>query len=145
MDQLQDRADAQIWNAIEGKNLKQALKLVDKRLTKKHTSYHEALKIYIRALSPQSTEKSAVLVYLEELAEKKTALSELVVAELYDDALNEVLPETQEHWASIIGELRWQCVKAAPKNEDTGLKCFQACLARNDLDHARQASQPNVK
>ncbi|CZS94560.1 uncharacterized protein RAG0_04512 [Rhynchosporium agropyri] len=144
MDQLQDRADAQIWNAIEGKNLKQALKLVDKRLTKKHTSYHEALKIYIRALSPQSTEKSAVLVYLEELAEKKTALSELVVAELYDDALSEVLPETQEHWARIIGELRWQCVKAAPKNEDTGLKCFQACLARNDLDHARQASQPNI-
>ena len=41
MDQFQDRADAQIWNAIEAKNLKQALKLVDKRLAKKHTPYHE--------------------------------------------------------------------------------------------------------
>ncbi|KAL2064750.1 hypothetical protein VTL71DRAFT_3888 [Oculimacula yallundae] len=138
MDQLQDRADAQIWNAIEAKNLKQALKLVDKRLAKKHTPYHEALKLYIRALSPQATEKSAVLVYLEELADKKIAPSELVVTELYDDALGEVLPNPNEHWARIIGELRWQCVKASPKNEDTSLKCFQACLAKNDLDHARQ-------
>ncbi|KAK0126361.1 hypothetical protein ONS95_007967 [Cadophora gregata] len=138
MDQLQDRADAQIWNAIESKSLKQALKLVDKRLAKKHTPYHEALKIYIRALSPQATEKAAVLVHLEELAEKKTVPSELVVAELYDDALNEVLPVPRENWARIVGELRWQCVKASPKNEDASLKCFQACLARNDLDHARQ-------
>ncbi|KAH6709317.1 N-acetyltransferase B complex non catalytic subunit-domain-containing protein [Leptodontidium sp. MPI-SDFR-AT-0119] len=138
MDQFQDRADAQIWNAIEAKNLKQALKLVDKRLAKKHTPYHEALKIYIRALSPQATEKSAVLVHLEELAEKKTVPSELVVTELYDDALSEVLPDPQEHWARIVGELRWQCVKGSPKNENTSLKCFQACLARNDLDHARQ-------
>ncbi|KAH7364272.1 N-acetyltransferase B complex non catalytic subunit-domain-containing protein [Rhexocercosporidium sp. MPI-PUGE-AT-0058] len=138
MDQFQDRADAQIWNAIETKNLKQALKLVDKRLAKKHTPYHEALKIYIRALSPQATEKSAVLMHLEELAEKKMVPSELVVTELYDDALSEVLPDPQEQWARIVGELRWQCVKALPKNEDSSLKCFQACLARNDLDHARQ-------
>ncbi|PVH88261.1 hypothetical protein DL98DRAFT_508974 [Cadophora sp. DSE1049] len=138
MDQFQDRADAQIWNAIEAKNLKQALKLVDKRLAKKHTPYHEALKIYIRALSPQATEKAAVLVHLEELVEKKTAPSELVVTELYDDALTEILPDPQENWARIVGELRWRCVKASPKNEDTSLKCFQACLARNDLDHARQ-------
>jgi N-terminal acetyltransferase B complex non-catalytic subunit len=80
-------------------------------------------------------------VYLEELAEKKTVPSELVVTELYDDALSEILPDPQEHWARIVGELRWQCVKASPKSEDTSLKCFQACLARNDLDHARQASQ----
>lgn len=83
-------------------------------------------------------------MHLEELAEKKTPLSELVVAELYDDALSEVLPDPQEHWARIVGELRWQYVKASPKNEDTSVKCFQACLARNDLDHARQVCQPQL-
>lgn len=41
MEQFQDRQDAQIWNAIEAKNFKQALKLVDKRLAKKRTEYHE--------------------------------------------------------------------------------------------------------
>ncbi|PBP18509.1 cytoskeleton organization protein (Dec1) [Diplocarpon rosae] len=138
MDQFQDRQDAQIWNAIEAKNFKQALKLVDKRLAKKHTEYHEALRIYIRALSPQVSEKSAVLLHLEELAEKKTVLADLVVLDLYDDSLEEVLPEPGEHWAEIIGELRWQSVKASPKNEETSTNCFQRCLARNDLDHARQ-------
>ncbi|KAK2626510.1 hypothetical protein QTJ16_003685 [Diplocarpon rosae] len=138
MDQFQDRQDLQIWNAIEAKNFKQALKLVDKRLAKKHTEYHEALRIYIRALSPQVSEKSAVLLHLEELAEKKTVLADLVVLDLYDDSLEEVLPEPGEHWAEIIGELRWQSVKANPKNEETSTNCFQRCLARNDLDHARQ-------
>ncbi|CAL3964286.1 unnamed protein product [Diplocarpon coronariae] len=138
MDQFQDRQDAQIWTAIEAKNFKQALKLVDKRLAKKHTEYHEALRIYIRALFPQVSEKSAVLLKLEELAAKKTVLADLVVLDLYDDSLEEVLPEPGERWAKVIGELRWQSVKASPKAEDTSINCFQRCLARNDLDHARQ-------
>ena len=39
--QLRDRQDGPIWNAIEANNFKQALKLVDKRLAKKHTEYLE--------------------------------------------------------------------------------------------------------
>jgi N-terminal acetyltransferase B complex non-catalytic subunit len=40
-DHLRDRQDAQIWTQIEAKNFKQALKLVDKRLSKKRTDYLE--------------------------------------------------------------------------------------------------------
>jgi hypothetical protein len=40
-DQLRERQDAPIWNAIEANNFKQALKLVDKRLAKRHTDYLE--------------------------------------------------------------------------------------------------------
>lgn len=40
-DQLRERQDASIWNAIEANNFKQALKLVDKRLAKRHTDYLE--------------------------------------------------------------------------------------------------------
>jgi hypothetical protein len=36
---VKDRQDIPIWNAIEANNFKQALKLVDKRLTKKPTDY----------------------------------------------------------------------------------------------------------
>lgn len=60
--------------------------------------------------------------------------------DLYDDSLQEVLPASGEHWAQVIGEMRWQSVKASPKNEETSIKCFQRCLAMNDLDHARQVS-----
>jgi N-terminal acetyltransferase B complex non-catalytic subunit len=45
MDQLQDRADVPIWNAIEASNYKQALKLVDKRLSKKPTEYLEVREV----------------------------------------------------------------------------------------------------
>lgn len=38
---VKDRQDIPIWNAIEANNLKQALKLVDKRLSKKPTDYLE--------------------------------------------------------------------------------------------------------
>ncbi|KAJ5032454.1 uncharacterized protein L3040_009058 [Drepanopeziza brunnea f. sp. 'multigermtubi'] len=147
MDQFQDRQDVQIWNAIEAKNYKQALKLVDKRLAKKRTDYHElfssltttkALKIYIRALSPQVSEKSAVLQHLEELAERKKAFLDSTILDCYDDALEKVLSNPREHWAKIIGEMRWQSVKASPKNEDTSIECFHRCLSMNDLDHARQ-------
>lgn len=36
-----DRLDVPIWNAIEANNLKQAIKLVDKRLAKKPSDYLE--------------------------------------------------------------------------------------------------------
>ena len=38
---MKERQDAPIWNAIEANNYKQALKLVDKRLSKKPTDYLE--------------------------------------------------------------------------------------------------------
>ena len=87
-------------------------------------------------------EKSAVLLYLEELPERKPPLLDIEAIELYDEALDEVLPESNESWERIIGQLRWQCVKSSPKNEDLSLKCFQVCLSKGALDHARQVCQP---
>ncbi|TVY80385.1 N-terminal acetyltransferase B complex subunit arm1 [Lachnellula suecica] len=137
---LQDRQDIPIWNAIDAHNFKQALKLVDKRLAKKRTGYLEALKIYIRSRSPLLSEKQAVILHLEQLAEKKKVLEELESVELYDEAFGEVLPGPQESWERVIGELRWLCVKSQPKNEDLSLKCFQACLGKHDMEHAKQIS-----
>ncbi|KAG9236907.1 N-acetyltransferase B complex non catalytic subunit-domain-containing protein [Amylocarpus encephaloides] len=137
---MRDRQDAPIWNAIEAGNYKQALKLVDKRLAKKQTDYLEALKLLIRARSPLVTEKAAVVAHLEELPQKKPILTDLEIIELYEEAFSDVLPGPQESWDRILGELRWQCVKALPKNEDLSKKCFEACLAKDDIDHARQIS-----
>lgn len=81
-----------------------------------------------------------MLLHLEELAQQKKPLIDLAAIELCDDALEQILG-THDEWARIIGEIRWQCVKAIPKNEDISLKCFKACLAKKDLDHARQVSQ----
>ncbi|KAF4637117.1 hypothetical protein G7Y89_g955 [Cudoniella acicularis] len=137
---LRDRQDAPIWNAIEAENFKQALKLVDKRLAKKPSEYHEALKIFIRSHSPLVSEKAAIILHLEELVERKLVIPELETIELYDEAFENVLPEPQESWERIVGELRWLCVKSQPKNEDLSLKCFEACLAKDDLEHAKQTS-----
>lgn len=98
------------------------------------------MKVYIRARSPSISEKSAVLVHLEELLGKNPAVSDVDAIDLYSEALDEILPDSRESWVRIIGELRWQYVKSAPKIEDDSLKCFEACLSRNDLDHARQVS-----
>jgi N-terminal acetyltransferase B complex non-catalytic subunit len=38
---LLDRLDAPIWSAIDAKSYKQALKLVEKRISKKPTDYLE--------------------------------------------------------------------------------------------------------
>ncbi|CAG8961090.1 hypothetical protein HYFRA_00002633 [Hymenoscyphus fraxineus] len=137
---IKDRQDAPIWNAIEASNYKQALKLVDKRLAKKPSDYLQALKIFIRARSPLASEQAAVLAHLEELPKRKQPLTDLEAIELYEEAFGEVVPEPQDDWIRIIGEARWQCVKAIPKNEDVSKKCFEACLEKNDIDHARQIS-----
>ena len=47
---LRERQDAPIWNAIESNNFKQALKLIEKRLAKKHTDYHEVCDQTVNAL-----------------------------------------------------------------------------------------------
>jgi len=53
-DQLRAAQDAPIWNAIEANNFKQALKLVDKRLAKRHTDHLEA-SVGLMALFPCSS------------------------------------------------------------------------------------------
>ncbi|PQE03427.1 N-acetyltransferase B complex non catalytic subunit protein [Rutstroemia sp. NJR-2017a BBW] len=135
---LKDRQDAPIWNAIEASNFKQALKLVDKRLAKKRTPHLEAFKIYIRSRSTLQSEKDAVLAHIEDLATKKVAVTDLDDIDLYDDALEAVMPDAGELWVRTIGELRWQAVKTLPKQEELGLKSFKACLSENDLEHAQQ-------
>jgi len=56
-EQLRAAQDAPIWNAIEANNFKQALKLVDKRLAKRHTDYLEVRRL--RELLLVSSECSA--------------------------------------------------------------------------------------
>jgi N-terminal acetyltransferase B complex non-catalytic subunit len=57
--------------------------------------------------------------------------------ELYEEALQLILPKPGEIWARIIGYLRWELVKACPKNEEASKTCFKACLAQQDYEHAR--------
>jgi N-terminal acetyltransferase B complex non-catalytic subunit len=72
------------------------------------------------------------------LATKKVALTDLDDIDLYDDALEAVMPDAGEVWVRTIGELRWQAVKTLPKQEELGLKSFKACLSEHDLEHAQQ-------
>lgn len=83
-----------------------------------------------------------MLLHLEELPERKPAISDIEAIELYDDALDEILTASSKTWEKIMGHLRWQCVKVSPKNEDLSLKCFQACLSKGALDYARQVMTP---
>ncbi|QSZ28628.1 hypothetical protein DSL72_003127 [Monilinia vaccinii-corymbosi] len=133
---LSDRQDAPIWSAIEAGNLKQALKLVDKRLAKKRTSHLE-----VRVNGSRSSiqlERDAVLPHLEDLVTKKVVITDQEDIDLYDDALVNAIPEAGSIWARTIGELRWQGVKAYPKQEESGLKSFKACLSERDWEHAQQ-------
>jgi N-terminal acetyltransferase B complex non-catalytic subunit len=105
----------------------------------------QALKIYIRSLSPSLAEKSNVLLKLEELPTRKPPLTDLEAIDLYDEALKSVVPDPQESWGKIIGELRLQSVKSSPKDEALSRKCLQACFSEGDLDHARQVCyQPSA-
>ncbi|KAK6615242.1 cytoskeleton organization protein [Botrytis cinerea] len=135
---LNDRQDVPIWNAVEAGNFKQALKLVDKRLAKKRTPHLEAFKIYIRSRSSTQSERDVVLPHLEDLVAKKVVITDQEDIDLYDDALVNAVPEAGSIWARTIGELRWQSVKAYPKQEDSGLKSFKACLSERDWEHAQQ-------
>lgn len=98
----------------------------------------QALKIYIQSRSAVLNDKAAILLQLEDFVERKSVLPEVADIDLYDEALESLLPNSHQAWADIIGELRWLCVKASPKNEELSLKCFQACLSRDDLAHAQQ-------
>ena len=102
----------------------------------------QALKVYIKSQLPLITEKAEVLVCLEALPTRKPPLADPDAIDLYDDALKEVLPVPQQSWGRIIGGLRCQSVKLAPKNEALGKQCLKVCLLQGDLDHSRQESCP---
>lgn len=137
---VKDRQDIPIWNAIEANNFKQALKLVDKRLAKKPTDYLQALKIYIRSQSSSISERAQVLISLEALPTRKPPITDLEAIDLYDESLGSIVPDNQDSWRIIIGEMRCQSVKSAPKDESLSRNCLKACLSKGDLDHARQVA-----
>ncbi|KAI1005849.1 hypothetical protein K3495_g2373 [Podosphaera aphanis] len=138
MEQNRDHHNAQIWNAVDAKNYKQAIKLIDKRLSKGPDEYLEALKFHIRGKLRQFSDRSTILLHLEELRSRKPPISDLDATDLYSEVLDEILPDCLESWARIIGELKWECVKLSPKNEALCLKALEACLFKDDLHHARQ-------
>ncbi|CCU78903.1 cytoskeleton organisation protein/Dec1 [Blumeria hordei DH14] len=141
MDLVRDRQNLNIWNAIDAKNYKHAIKLIDKRLAKSNDEYLEAFKLYILGLSAQFKNKSVILQNLEEVACRKPPISNPDAIEFYAEILEEVLPGCNQTWAKIIGELKFQCIKLTPKKEDLCLKGFEACILKNDLNHARQISE----
>jgi N-terminal acetyltransferase B complex non-catalytic subunit len=98
----------------------------------------QALKTFIRSQSPSIAEKAQVLIILEVLPTKKPPVKDLDAIDLYDEALESVLPEQQTSWGKVVGELRCHSVKASPKDEALSRKCLKACLSKGDLDHARQ-------
>ncbi|KAH8602738.1 N-acetyltransferase B complex non catalytic subunit-domain-containing protein [Bisporella sp. PMI_857] len=136
---IRDQQDAPIWNAIEAKNYKQAIKAIDKRVKKKSTEYLEALRIYVqsRPFSPEA-ERSHTLIYLEKLRDRSPPLTDIDAIGLLDEALGAVLPNSPDDWARIIGELRLQRVIAQPKDEDVNKMCLYECLMKGDLDHAEK-------
>ncbi|CAD6503993.1 BgTH12-05734 [Blumeria graminis f. sp. triticale] len=138
MDLVRDRQNLNIWNAIDAKNYKHAVKIIDKRLAKSNDEYLEAFKLYILGLSAQFKNKSVILQNLEEVACRKPPLSNPDAIEFYAEILEEVLPGCNQTWAKIVGELKFQCIKTTPKKEDLCLKGFEACILKYDLDHARQ-------
>lgn len=77
-----------------------------------------------------------MLISLEALSTRKQAVTDLEAIDLYDEAL--VGLDQRETWPKIIGELRCQSVKSAPKDEPLSKNCLKACLSNGDLDHARQ-------
>ncbi|RQM06867.1 hypothetical protein DH86_00000004 [Scytalidium sp. 3C] len=126
-----DRQDVPILQAIDAKNYKQATRLIDKRLAKKPTDYLES----------SGTDKSSpVIASLEKLAQRNPPVVDLDAIEVYEAAL-ENLPGYENDWAKLIGRLRWQCVKAAPKNEDASLQNLRKCLAKNDIENAQQKAE----
>ncbi|RKF76353.1 N-terminal acetyltransferase B complex subunit arm1 [Golovinomyces cichoracearum] len=138
MDYLRDRQYTSVWNAVNAKNYKQAIKLIEKKLAKCPDDYLEALKIYVRGKSNLVSENLKILVQIEELACREPCLSNPDAIDLYDETITGILPDSLETWAKTIGELRWKSVKLSSKNEKLCLDALEACLSKNDLDHARK-------
>ena len=83
------------------------------------------------------TELATVLVEIVTVAKSDKAL-DLDALELYDHAFDRILPDQKDDWGPVMGRLRWIAVKNSPKNEELGLKCFKACLAKDDIEDAQQ-------
>ncbi|KAL3417865.1 hypothetical protein PVAG01_10875 [Phlyctema vagabunda] len=148
MDQLLPRSsDAAIWAAIDSKNFKQALKTVEKRLSKKpQDQYLKALSCYIYSeLAQLSSEKTAARFDARRRASvcliafcKGPLIVENDILTLYDEALIHSFIEPITWWRNAIGIRRLEIVKNSPKDLDLGRDNFRICLEKHDFTHAQQ-------
>ncbi|KAI9744804.1 MAG: hypothetical protein M1818_001729 [Claussenomyces sp. TS43310] len=135
-----DFADQPIGNAIEAKDFKKALKLVEKRLAKKRDPYLLALKRFIQCCHPVVSERGISVAAICDLATRSeaTVFSGIEELELYDEALKAAFPDSLGVEGSVICRMRAAAVKAVPKDEKLALACFNACLARDRFEQAQQ-------
>jgi hypothetical protein len=63
--------------------------------------------------------------------------------DLYDEGLRVLFPERHGVEGRAICKMRADAVRAAPKDEKLALACFRACLKRDSLEYAQQASPRN--
>lgn len=82
------------------------------------------------------SDRSIALTHIEEAIDSNLVTMDLDTVVLYEVAFEHIMPQQQESWAGVIGELRWQFVKANAKDEDASMECFKSCLLNDDLDHA---------
>lgn len=87
---------------------------------------------------PSLADKTAVWAHLEGLCLLQPPLADPDTFQLYEEAFEELMGYGGSIWGEVIGEARWQSVKAHPKNEELSKSCFQECLAKDDLYHAGQ-------
>lgn len=87
---------------------------------------------------PAGKDRGLVLLQLEKLTSKSPPLADLDALELYDEALQEVLPDSLLGWARIIGEQWLLRVKVNPTDEEGNSESFRQCLLHEDYDHAQQ-------
>lgn len=104
----------------------------------------KALKLYIRteaahAAGKEFQEYKELFVELGAIVTKELVHNEEAIV-LYDAVLGLMLPGQYSIWGGFIGRMRWNAVKASPKDAQIAITHFQACLSNQDLAHAQVVS-----
>ncbi|KAI1134082.1 N-acetyltransferase B complex non catalytic subunit-domain-containing protein [Hypoxylon sp. FL0543] len=96
--------------------------------------YYLAVEIAAKSQSDNVADRSAGKVAVENMVKDNTVLTDVDALDLYEFACSRVdikYPET-------IGLLRLRLVKALPKDQISGTRCFEACVWNADWKNAQE-------
>ncbi|KAI0450481.1 N-acetyltransferase B complex non catalytic subunit-domain-containing protein [Xylaria acuta] len=132
--QLKHTVDIQLARAFDDEQWAMAVNLARQRHRATKDDYYKAVEIAAKSRTDNPTDSAVGGQVVLAMVKDNKIIKDVDALDLYEFAVVCLAM----HYAQTIGVLRSRLVKALPKDQNAGLRCFEACMWYSDWENAQE-------
>ncbi|GAP92059.1 putative n-acetyltransferase b complex non catalytic subunit [Rosellinia necatrix] len=134
--QLKHTVDIQLDHAFHEQQWGIAANLARQRYKATKDDYYKAVEVAARSRGDNATDRTSGRDAVQAMVNDNTVVKDIDALDLYEFAMDGLPID----YAKTIGVLRARLAKSLPKDQNAGLRCFEACMWNSDWENAQEIS-----